>query len=74
MEGLSLDLTEAAKSSEAKSYLEFVILGWFKMKIGWLDNLKLEQEMKNPVCGDHWILLVVAWLVLRRVENEEISY
>ena len=27
MEGLSLDLTEAAKSSEAKSYLEFVILG-----------------------------------------------
>ena len=34
MEGFSLDLTQAVKSSEARRYLEFVILGWFKMKIG----------------------------------------
>ena len=74
MEGLSLDLTQAAKSSEARRYLEFVISGLFKMKIGWLDNVNLEQEMKNISCGDNWVLLVVAWLVLRRVDNEEISY
>ena len=30
--------------------------------------------MKNVACGDHWILPVVAWPVLRRVKNEEISY
>ena len=30
--------------------------------------------MKNLACGGHCILLVVAWPVLRRVENEEISY
>ena len=30
--------------------------------------------MKNLACGDHRILPVVAWPVLRRVENEEISY
>ena len=30
--------------------------------------------MKNLACGGHWILPVVAWSVLRRVENEEISY
>ena len=34
MEGLSLDLTQAAKSSEARRYLEFVISGLFKKKIG----------------------------------------
>ena len=75
MEGLSLDLTQAAKSNEAGSYLKFmVLLGWFKMKIEWLDNQNLEQELKNLACGNHWILSVVAWPVLGRVENEEISY
>ena len=74
MEGLSLDLTQTAKSSEGGRYLKFVILDWFKMKIGWLDNVNLEQEMKNLACGYHWILPVVAWPVLRRVENQEISY
>ena len=34
MEGLYLDLTQAAKSSEARRYLKFVIVGLFKMKIG----------------------------------------
>ena len=53
MEGLSLDLTQAAKSSEARRYLGFVISGLFKMKIGRLDNVNLEQEMKNLACGGH---------------------
>ena len=44
------------------------------MKIGWLDNVNLEQEMRNIACGDHWILPVVAWPVQRMVENGEISY
>ena len=74
MQGLSLHLTQAAKSSDGKRYLEFIVLRRFKMKIGWLDNVNLEQEMKNLACGDHWILPVVACPVLRRVENEEISY
>ena len=30
--------------------------------------------MKNLACGDHWILNVVTWSVLRKVTNEEISY
>ena len=71
---LSLDLTQAAKSIEVRRYLEFVISVWLKMKIGWLNNVNLEKEMINLVCGDHWISLVVAWLVLRRVDNDEISY
>ena len=74
MEGLSLDLTQAAKRNEVRRYLKFVILGWFKMKIEWIDNVNLEQEMKNLACGDHWILSVVTWPVLRKVKNEEISY
>ena len=36
MEGLSLDLTQAAKSSGVKKYLDFVISGWYKKKIGWI--------------------------------------
>ena len=44
------------------------------MKIGWLDNVNLEQETKNLACGDHWIFIVMIWLVLIRVENKEISY
>ena len=74
MEGPALDLAQATKSSKGRRYLKFLILGWFKMEIGWLDNVNLEQEMKTLACGDHWILPVVAWPVLRRVENEEISY
>ena len=72
MEGLSLDLTQAAKSIEVRKHLDFVITGWLEIKTGWLDELNVEQEMKNVACGDNWFLLVVAWLVL--VENEEISY
>ena len=34
MEKLSLDLTQADKSSEVRRYLEFIISGLFKMKIG----------------------------------------
>ena len=34
MEGLSLDLMQAAKCSGVKKYLEVVISGCFKMKIG----------------------------------------
>ena len=30
--------------------------------------------MSNHACGDQEILLVVIWLVLGRVETEEISY
>ena len=30
--------------------------------------------MGNLTSGDHEILAVVIWLVLRRVETEEISY
>ena len=74
MEGLSLDPTQAAESSEVKRNLEFVVSDWFKIKIGWLNNVDLEQEMKNLACGDPWILLVVTGLKLRRVENEETSY
>ena len=72
-ERLFSDLTQTGKNSEVRRYLEFVISGWLKMKIGWLNNVNLEQEVKDLACGDHWILLVVSWLVLRRVDNEEIS-
>ena len=44
------------------------------MKMGRLYNLNLEQEMKDLTFGDQWIILVVTWLVWRRVETEEISY
>ena len=74
MEGLSLDPTQAAESSEVKRNLEFVVSDWFKIKIGRLNNVDLEQEMKNLAYGDPWILLVVTGLKLRRVENEETSY
>ena len=47
---------------------------WCKVELLGLYNLKLEQEMRILVCGDQWILHVVTWLVLRRVEIEEISY
>ena len=30
--------------------------------------------MRNVTCGDHQILLMVIWLVLTRVEIEEIGY
>ena len=30
--------------------------------------------MRNLTCGDMQILVVVIWLVLMRIENEEISY
>ena len=30
--------------------------------------------MRNDICGDHQILLMVIWLVLTRVEIEEIGY
>ena len=32
--------------------LEFIIADLFKMKMVWLYNLNLEQEMKNLACGD----------------------
>ena len=28
--------------------------------------------MKNLACGDHWILNVVTWSVLRKVTNEDL--
>ena len=37
-------------------------------------NLKFEQVMRNLTCVDQQILLMVIWLVLTRVETEEISY
>ena len=30
--------------------------------------------MRNLTCGDMQILVVVIWLVLMRIESEEISY
>ena len=30
--------------------------------------------MRNRACGDQLILHVVIWLVLKKVETEEISY
>ena len=35
---------------------------------------KLEQVMRNLTCGNQQILFMVIWLVLTRVETEEISY
>ena len=40
----------------------------------WPTNVNLEQEINNLACGDHWILLAVVQLVLRKADNEEISY
>ena len=74
MEVLFLDLTQAVKSREGRRHLEYIVSGWFKMKFGWLGNVNLDQEMKNIASDDHWILLVVAGLVLTRVEHEETSY
>ena len=36
--------------------------------------MKLKQVIRNLTCGDQQILLMVIWLVLTRVETEEISY
>ena len=41
---------------------------------GLVPRRKLEQVMRNLTCGDQQILLMVIWLVLTRVETEEISY
>ena len=42
MESLSLDLVQAAKSSAVRECLEFLIPGWFKMKIVWLYSVNVE--------------------------------
>ena len=34
-------------------------------------QLELEQEIKNIICSDQWILLVLTWLVLKWVEAKE---
>ena len=52
-----------------REFVEFVIAGWCKVKIAWLYNLKLEQEMRNLVCDDQWILLMVTWLVILSFQN-----
>ena len=54
--------------------VEFVISCRCKVKVVWLYNLKLQEKMRNFPYGDQQILLVVAWLVLRRFEIEEIGY
>ena len=41
---------------------------------GLVPHHKLEQVFKKLTCGNQQILLMVIWLVLTRVETEEISY
>ena len=57
-----------------REYVELVIAGWSKLKFYDFYNMKLEQVMKNLTCGDQQILLMMIWLVLTRVEAEEITY
>ena len=54
--------------------VEFVIARWSKIKFFDFYNLKLKPVMRNLTCGDQQMLLMVIWLVLTRVETEEISY
>ena len=57
-----------------REYVELVIAGWSKLKFYDFYNMKLEQVMKNLTCGDQQILLMMIWLILTRVEAEEITY
>ena len=53
MERHSLDLLRAVKNIVGCENVEFVIESWCGVKIVWLYNIKLEQEMRNLACGDH---------------------
>ena len=39
-------------------------------KLFWIDYLRLEQAMRNLTCGGQEVLLMVIWLVLRRIKTE----
>ena len=56
------------------SQLEKIFNGLMPSWSGLVPRRKLEQVMRNLTCGDQQILLMVIWLVLTRVETEEISY
>ena len=49
------------------------VRGICNRKVIWGEILWL-YNLKNFTCGDQQILLIVIWLVLTRVETEEISY
>ena len=43
------------------------------MTLQFYEFMKSGEAMRNLTCGDLQILLVVIWLLLMRVETEEIS-
>ena len=45
-----------------------------RVKILWIDNLRLEQAMRNLTCGDQEILVAVIWMALTKVKTEKTSY
>ena len=57
-------------SSQLEKYSNGLMPSWS----GLVPRRKLEQVMKNLTRGDQQILFMVIWLVLIRVETEEIIY
>ena len=57
-------------SSQSKKISNELMPSWS----GLVPRRKLEQVIRNLTCGDQQILLMVIWLVLTRVETEEIKY
>ena len=57
-------------SSQLEKICNGLMLSWSGLVL----RRKLEQVMRNLTCGDQQILLMVIWLVLTRVETDEISY
>ena len=45
-----------------------------RVKILWIDHLRLEQAMRNLTCGDQEILVAVIWMALTKVKTEKTSY
>ena len=61
-------------STRLSSQLDKISNGLMPSWPGLVPRRKLEQVMRNLTCADQQILHMVIWLVLTRVETEEISY
>ena len=57
-------------SSQSENISNEIMPSWS----GLVPHHKLEQVLKKLTCDNQQILLMVIWLVLTRVETEEISY
>ena len=61
-------------TTRLRSQLQKISDGLMPSWSGLVPRHKLEQVMRNLTCGDQQIWLMVIWLVLTRVETEQIRY